>query len=495
MKRASSRPLQFAAALSLLAPFFAPSPVLAGSDTYAEVPDNPLDAWWQPGSGAALSDFVQYRDPGGTMGIVNAAGWLNTQGHPFFEPLGANGRACVSCHQPSQGMSLAAANVRYRWQITRGQDPLFAPLDGSNCPTLPQAQESAHSLLLDRGLIRIALPWPRRGPLARPADFTIAVVSDPAGCNSGAFYGPAAAHPALSVYRRPRVVANFPNIAGGCVRNDPKAAIMADGRASSLKDQAVDAGLTHLEMRAPPTGEQLQAIVAYECQVYAAQSSDGPDVFAGPASSSNLGPENMRLAMQISAFLKKSLPSGDDTGLHRFYAGISAADAGAQPGLRASIARGEEVFSQRPFTITGAAGLNTGNRPVTGTCASCHDVPMSGMSSARWIDTGSTNQPWAIAAPDLPLFKLTCNPGAPPHPFLGRVIYTQDPGRAMVTGKCADVGAITVQQLRGLAARAPYFSNGSAKTLADVVDFYDRRFAAHYTAAEKQDLINFLGVL
>ena len=29
---------------------------------------------------------------------------------------------------------------------------------------------------------------------------------------------------------------------------------------------------------------------------------------------------------------------------------------------------------------------------------------------------------------------------------------------------------------RGLAARAPYFANGSAKSLREVVDFYDRRF-------------------
>jgi len=120
---------------------------------------------------------------------------------------------------------------------------------------------------------------------------------------------------------------------------------------------------------------------------------------------------------------------------------------------------------------------------------------MTGMASARWIDTGSTNQPAAIAAPDLPLFKITCNANAPAHPFLGRVILTQDPGRALVTGKCADVGAITVQQLRGLSARAPYFSNGSAATLGDVVDFYDRRFKAGYSAQEKQDLVNFLSVL
>ena len=65
----------------------------------------------------------------------------------------------------------------------------------------------------------------------------------------------------------------------------------------------------------------------------------------------------------------------------------------------------------------------------------------------------------------------------------------------MTTGKCADVGAISVQQLRGLSARAPYFSNGSARTLGEVVDFYDRRFNADFSVQEKQDLVNFLGVL
>jgi cytochrome c peroxidase len=52
-----------------------------------------------------------------------------------------------------------------------------------------------------------------------------------------------------------------------------------------------------------------------------------------------------------------------------------------------------------------------------------------------------------------------------------------------------------MQQLRGLAARAPYFANGSAKNLREVVDFYDRRFNIQYTEQEKQDLVNFLSTL
>jgi cytochrome c peroxidase len=58
-----------------------------------------------------------------------------------------------------------------------------------------------------------------------------------------------------------------------------------------------------------------------------------------------------------------------------------------------------------------------------------------------------------------------------------------------------DVGAIVIPQLRGLSARAPYFSNGSAKSLRELVDFYDRRFNIRYSEAEKQDLVNFLSVL
>jgi cytochrome c peroxidase len=49
--------------------------------------------------------------------------------------------------------------------------------------------------------------------------------------------------------------------------------------------------------------------------------------------------------------------------------------------------------------------------------------------------------------------------------------------------------------LRGLAARPPYFHDGSAATLADVVRFYDTRFQARFTEQEKADLVAFLRAL
>ena len=87
----------------------------------------------------------------------------------------------------------------------------------------------------------------------------------------------------------------------------------------------------------------------------------------------------------------------------------------------------------------------------------------------------------------LPLFKITCS--------TGRVVYVNDPGRALISGKCADAGAIVLQQFRGLSARAPYFANGSAATLSDVVEFYDKRFKIGLSSQEKNDLALFLSLL
>jgi cytochrome c peroxidase len=64
-----------------------------------------------------------------------------------------------------------------------------------------------------------------------------------------------------------------------------------------------------------------------------------------------------------------------------------------------------------------------------------------------------------------------------------------------VTGKWADVAKFKGPILRGLAARPPYFHNGFAASLPDVVAFYDERFDVGFTAQEKSDLVAFLGSL
>lgn len=77
----------------------------------------------------------------------------------------------------------------------------------------------------------------------------------------------------------------------------------------------------------------------------------------------------------------------------------------------------------------------------------------------------------------------------------GSITQVTDIGRAMVTGNCADVGKVKGPILRGLTARAPYFHNGAAANLGDVVEFYNQRFNLNLTDQQKSDLVAFLQTL
>jgi hypothetical protein len=182
-------------------------------------------------------------------------------------------------------MSLSAATAQARWRSTQGKDPLFAAIDGSNCPHLPQEKESSHSLLLERGLIRVFRQWPPKDATGKDIDaqFTIEVVRDPTGCNTHPQYGLKSKTPTISVYRRPRPVTNtkfltavgfsFEPKNGLPLPRDPETGLpmsgnlMADSRAPTLKAQAIDAALVHLQ--APrPSDAVLKQIVAFEQQLY-----------------------------------------------------------------------------------------------------------------------------------------------------------------------------------------------------------------------------------
>jgi hypothetical protein len=485
--------------------------------------------WWSPGDGRPLPAFVEYENPLGRVGIVNTGGDVQTAGHPFFEPIGTNGRACVSCHQPGDAMSLSVASIQQRWHDTAGKDPIFAVVDGANCPHLPQGEPASHSLLLERGLFRIGLPWPPRDAGGRTItpEFSIEVVRDPTGCNRHPVHGLEGTRREISVYRRPRPAANLRYVAssrfgvtpfigktGMLAAVDPETRqplnmnMMADARDSTLRQQAQSAAGSHMQVQRPLTSAQLQQIQAFELQLYAAQSfSAQGGALNEPDGPSGLGPQGMAkgsdgvLGNNTTRFV---IPMEEKWA--KLPGGATPAEK-ERNAFRESVQRGHDVFFFRTFWIRDAMHINTvglGN-PIKRTCATCHGMHMTGMDTANgWMDVGTTNHPWALEPPEspwatqlpqLPLFRIECRRDLPPHPFLGRTIYTQDPGRALISGKCEDVGAIVIQQFRGLAARAPYFSNGSAATLRELVDFYDRRFNIRYTEQEKVDLVNFLGVL
>jgi len=72
---------------------------------------------------------------------------------------------------------------------------------------------------------------------------------------------------------------------------------------------------------------------------------------------------------------------------------------------------------------------------------------------------------------------------------------TTDLGQALIDGRFDHVGKIKGPVLRGLSARAPFFHNGSAHTLMDVVRFYENRFGLVLTPRKESDLVAFLSAL
>jgi hypothetical protein len=468
-----------------------------------------VDIWWEAGDGRSLPMFVTFADANGEVMVLNNDGAIRTRDNAFFDAVGTNGRACVTCHQPSNAMSLAASQISQRWKETAGKDPVFAAVDGSNCPTLPQTERSSHSLLLNRGLFRIYLPWPAVG--VKP-EFSIEVVRDPTGCNTDSAYGLKSEHPTISVYRRPRVVGNMKYVLGNenLANADGRAlvpvlgSLAADGRDTSLEQQANDAMHAHEQAGGSLSKEQLQQILDFESQVYVAQTFDkvGGDLAEvdGPLGAWALGRNKVADDASHSPIFMDA----------KYWAAAPLSGvATARSDFRQSVARGNAIFASQTFSISGTANLNGphAQAAMTGTCATCHSAGMAGSStSQRAMDVGTTVIPAGANGgldldaldpmyKDLPIFKVTCNTDAAPHPYRGRVIYTTDPGRALITGKCSDVGSIVMQQFRGLSARAPYFSNGSARTLRDVVEYYNTRFDIRLSEAEKQDLTNFLSVL
>src|SRR5262249_47609758 len=178
----------------------------------------------------------------------------------------------------------------------------------------------------------------------------------------------------------------------------------------------------------------------------------------------------------------------------RLYEAWDTLDNGGNDGGRAearrAVARGERLFNTKPITIAGVEGFNDdlNANEMSGSCTTCHDTPSAGKHSGPTPrDIGLVDA--SRRTPDLPLYTLRHKAA----PF--ETLSVTDPGRALLTGKWNDVGKFKGPILRALAARAPYFHNGSAPDLDAVVDFYDTRFNIGLTDDEKRDLVAFLRTL
>lgn len=437
-----------------------------------------------------IPKFEIDRDASGAIASFQPDGQTFTKNNAFFQNLGTNGRTCFTCHQPDNGWTVSAASVADRFAESAGADPIFRLVDGATCPTADvsnlSAKRQAYKLLTDKGLIRIGLPMPDPAIL----QFAVTAVSDPYQCTTNPATGlTSETEGIVSIYRRPLPSTNLGFLS----------TIMWDGREPTLTSQAIDATLGHAQANAAPNAFQQSQIVAFETDLFTAQAVDK---HAGSLNDHNATGGPVALSLQLATFfIGVNDPLGNNPKGQPFSPNIFDLYRpwlGVFDDLRRSIARGEEVFNTTNINITGVAGLNDALNvaSIPGFCGTCHDTPNVGNHSVKAplnigiADAGAKSPP-ALDISGLPVFTLTCMKG----PFAGQIFTVTDPGRALISGQCADIGKVKGPILRGLAARAPYFHNGSAATLLDVVNFYDQRFSIGFTDRQKSDLVNFLNAL
>lgn len=409
--------------------------------------------------------------------------------NPFFKPRG-NGRSCATCHVGSAGWTITPDQIQMRFERTGGLDPLFRVNDGSHSPlasvrTIGQ-RRTAYNMLLSKGLIRIGLPIPAG------ADFKLVKVDDP--------YEFASARE-LSLFRRPLPATNlrflttvmwdgresFGPLGTTPIRSDASLEANASALFSDLMHQANDAATGHSQA-APLSTDEAESIVRFELNLATAQQWGR-----------KVGWLNNRGARGGAGYVAQQLfyvtindALGADVLNHRFNPLAMLmynAWAFSRNPHQTAIARGQALFNDERIDITGVAGLNDdlGIPVIRGACTTCHDAPNIGNHSVGLpIDIGVADA--SRRTSDLPLYTFR-------EKATGALRETTDPARALLTGRWKDIGKFKGPILRGLAARPPYFHNGSAANLEAVVDFYTERFNITFTEREKADLVAFLKAL
>jgi hypothetical protein len=344
-------------------------------------------------------------------------------------------------------------------------------------------------------VLRIALAPPAG------AEFDVVSVLNPYGCSETN---------TLSVYRRVLASTNLRFMS----------AIMWDGRESSIQTgtqkigyttnptdllfnlahQALDATNGHAEGITPISAQQQQEIVNFEMGLSTAQALDYQ---AGALDDGVSGGPSMIASQTVPAFfIGINDPLGGNprgaaftSVIFNLFDGWAKQGAGNSHGpsdsARMSIVRGQQLFNSKPINIVGVGGLNDdlNMAVIPGTCGTCHDSPNIGNHSVSVpLNIGVADVDGQLDLSYLPVITLQ-------NRATHEIKRTTDPGRALISGLWKDVGRFKGPVLRGLASRPPYFHNGSAASLQDVLEFYDQRFHIGFTPQEKSDLIAFLSAL
>jgi cytochrome c peroxidase len=387
----------------------------------------------------SISNTHPLPNPGGEAATFSTRGNVDLTGE-YFQTQGKNGQSCATCHVPEEAWSITPATLRRLFDETSGTHPVFNPTDANN-PNMDvstvDARRAAYSMLLTRGVFR-------RGGAPRPnSEWELIAVEDPHGL---------ANVNQLVHWRRSMPTINFP-LGSATVNWDAGSNVGKGQRAAlvNLTNRLVTGALQGPP--APP--EVIDDIVDFESSLFTAQLTV-PDVGHLDSDGARGGPEALSRMSKVEG----------EFDLFDAWAG----DANPK---RAQIARGQKVFNS-----TNVSHLS---------CNACHNSVNNGTNITNTlfdINTASV----AARTPDLPIYTFR-------HKRTGETRQLTDAGLGNVTGLWDDLGRFKTPTLRALAARAPYFHNGIAATLEDVVRHYEKHFGFVFTDEERADLVAFLNAL
>jgi len=381
-----------------------------------------------------------HRNPGGKAATFSTQGFIDLTGE-YFQAQGTNGRSCVSCHIPEEAWSITPATLQHLFDETDGTHPIFNKLDANN-PNMdvstPDARLAAYSMLLSRGVFR------RGGAPRADSEWELIAVDDPHGFANVT---------RLVHWRRVMPTINFA-LGGSTINWDGGNSVGEETRAG-LVNQA-NRNVTGAQQGQPAPAEVIANIVDFESSLFTAQLIV-PGAGRLDSGGARGGPEALSTMQKVAG---------------RFD--LFDAWAGHGNPRRAQIARGQELFNNK---------TNLSGR----TCSGCHNSANNGTNINNLLfDVRAA----AVEArtPDLPLYKFR-------NKTTGEFRLLTDAGRGNITGLWNDLGRFKTPTLRALAARAPYFHNGIAATIEDVVRHYEKRLGFVFTDREREDLIAFLKAL
>ena len=400
-----------------------------------------------------------------TFHVTGAVDFTN----PFFQQLGTNPRTCATCHGADQGWTMTTEANDRLFDDSDGLAPLFNLVDEGSRPDADISTKERREAVFEPTTIEHGLTRFTR-TVAATAQFTVLAVDDPSGFSTPT---------AILNFRRPSPTMNEAKVSSILWTSGP----VQDVRATFAN--VLRGGATLHEQRDPANPVPL------------AQGQQAADLFLGlffaQITDRHAGRLDAAGAHGGPAFLATvpfTLGMNDPAapGFNRKVFDIYDAWAGSSNSARARIARGQDVFNNNEFDISGVPGINDvlGQDPVRGTCSTCHNTPnVGGHSVIRMVDLGIANAPNCL--PELPVLTLQ-------NKTTGEIRQVCDMGRGG-NGVWADLAKFRVPPLRGLAARAPYFHDGRAKNISEVIHFYKDRFNIDFSDGKGSDLEAFLGAL